>query len=388
MYTLNELQCNESLFTVDIPPPSHKPPFPPLERWQYTLNESEAHCLNESDPLIHKLENLTHIPVPDCIRRGLVLHSQLDKLLNEWTQSKEPFYVLISRGIRNTHLGHLPAFQLARWFQKAFHCPVILQMTDDKAFMYTNDDVSLDDIYPLIWKTALEALSSVSDPFDMSNTFVYSTMLNGSRMYYPTACRVWRSLTNVEAKVYTGVQQTENVGRLSSLGMSIAPLMSEAFPTILGNRYQNCLRIGGVELSSHLCLARRIPHDRSLSNYLTPRIQAGLFTQYVPSITNQQTPMHDTTGGIFLHDSFQVVTEKLRSTKRQTLLQLLWFFGEGRDSTLDSISWEMNDQKVLELALDAVWSVVQEWKARFLKIDHGMFRFVLTERSLTSSESE
>jgi len=377
-----DLTCLESVDSFDIPPPSHKPTFPPLNRWQHILNEAKTSVLDES--LIVKLEMLSGKPVLPMIRRGLVQHSEFDRILNEWTQSQEPFYILISRGIRTSHLGHMPALILAQYIQSIFHCPVILQMVDDKSFMYTVDDVSLSEVYHEAWKTALEAISAVPEPFEESNTFVYSTLSAGGKMYYATSCRILRALSGVEARIYTGVQQTENIGRMSSLGMAIAPLFSESFPVVLGARYQSCLRIGGSELASHLCVARRIPDDRSSPHYLTPRIYAGLFTQYVPAITNPQNPMHETSGGIFLCDNYEIVLAKLSADHitRSILLQLLWWFGEGLESTLDWISWELDDDRVRRFALDAVWNAVNGWKERSKTVDIGeMFQ----ERPLRST---
>lgn len=374
MVLQSDLACDEPF---SIPPPHTPILTPSLNPWLLPMNELNTKPV-DSD-MIYRLELRTHKPVPAIVRRGLVMQCGLKEMLDY----REPFYVVISRSATTTHLGHLPAYQLASWLQQAFHCPVIIQGTDDASFMYTDSHTTMQQVREAMQLSLLQALAAA--PFDPSNTFLYSTLGSTSNpAVYPLLCHITRSIRIRHAASYTGVQQSESLGRVFTLGTAVSPMFHEMFPTVLHNSFKSCIRVGGPQTACLVAIARNVVPT-------TTRHLAGLFTHLVSCPTEQNAPMNCRTVHIGLTDDRTQIENVLKHANRDVLLQLLWWFSEESDETIDLIAYGLSDRtgvavlrKLRVITCDAVVRAVNQWNERLQALSPGLLSGVAEERPLKS----
>ena len=96
--------------------------------------------------LMQRLEALTvgqgRVPkLHRFLRRDIFFsHRDLDILLNN-VEKGIPMYLYTGRGPSSSamHLGHLIPFLFTQWLQKAFGCPLVIQMTDDEKFLFKGE---------------------------------------------------------------------------------------------------------------------------------------------------------------------------------------------------------------------------------------------------------
>lgn len=127
--------------------------------------------------LIKKMEQITGIPVPSLIRRGLVYsHIDLDILLESVTKGI-PMYIYTGRGpsANKMHLGHLIPFKLALYLQKAFNCIVIIQMSDDEKYLFKDGSgpIDLDKYRTYSYENARDIIAF---GFDLNKTLIFSDL--------------------------------------------------------------------------------------------------------------------------------------------------------------------------------------------------------------------
>jgi tryptophanyl-tRNA synthetase len=307
--------------------------------------------------LIDRMESLSGKVVPDCVRRNLTHHSQLDEVIKRWAATRQPFYVVVSRGVRRAHLGHVPSMQLAQYLQAAFQAPVIVQCTDDKSFMAMGDSEPTGLAMQLGWEAAAHALSSIDPPLDPARTYVYSSITMAP---YPLMCRIWRATTMVETMRLAGVQEYDSVGKLAVVGTAVSPFFPEAFPSLFRDEDGwSCVRVGSAECSSHLVIARSVHMFNCVD-----RVKSLVATDYVPSYSHGHLPMHDDTGAIYFDDDSESVHRKVGQSSRDTLLQYLWWFSDVNDMDLSWACWNEDLSVLRKLVGEMLATRVHAWASR------------------------
>lgn len=136
--------------------------------------------------LIKRIETVTGMPVPTCIRRGLV-YSHLDlELLLESVNKGTPMYIYTGRGpsAGRMHLGHLVPFKLALYLQRAFNCIIVIQMSDDEKYLFKDGSgsVDLDRYRKYSYDNARDIIAC---GFDLKKTLIFSNIeCNAGDLYF------------------------------------------------------------------------------------------------------------------------------------------------------------------------------------------------------------
>jgi tryptophanyl-tRNA synthetase len=88
--------------------------------------------------LVERLERVTGKKCHRLIRRGIFFsHRDLNLILDLY-EAGTKFYLYTGRGPSSEalHLGHLIPFQMTKWLQDTFNCPLVIQLTDDEKFLF------------------------------------------------------------------------------------------------------------------------------------------------------------------------------------------------------------------------------------------------------------
>ena len=90
------------------------------------------------ETLVRRMEQVTGRKCHRLIRRGIFFsHRDLNLILDLY-ETGTKFYLYTGRGPSSEalHLGHLIPFQLTKWLQDTFNCPLVIQLTDDEKFLF------------------------------------------------------------------------------------------------------------------------------------------------------------------------------------------------------------------------------------------------------------
>ena len=76
----------------------------------------------------------------------------------------EKFYLYTGRGPSSgsLHLGHLIPFFFTKWLQDVFHCPLVIQLTDDEKFLWKK--LTLDECRQMCIDNAKDIIACGFDP--------------------------------------------------------------------------------------------------------------------------------------------------------------------------------------------------------------------------------
>lgn len=179
--------------------------------------------------LIERLERLTGMKAHTFIRRGLYFtHRDLDKFLDAY-EAGNPVYIYTGRGPSSSalHLGHMIPFNFCAYLQKAFKCPVVIQITDDEKYLR---DSSLN--FETIDKYALSNIRDIlACDFDLSKTFIFlNSAYVGSVARF--SCEFERLVTLSTLRACFGFPDSCNTGYVSFPPKQMQPSMYKFFPQI------------------------------------------------------------------------------------------------------------------------------------------------------------
>lgn len=90
------------------------------------------------EDLVQRMERVTGKRCHRLIRRGIFFSHRDLHLILDLFEAGTKFYLYTGRGPSSEalHLGHLIPFQLTKWLQDTFNCPLVIQLTDDEKFLF------------------------------------------------------------------------------------------------------------------------------------------------------------------------------------------------------------------------------------------------------------
>ncbi|KAL3808035.1 hypothetical protein ACHAXA_004995 [Cyclostephanos tholiformis] len=254
-----------------------------------------------------------------------------------------PIYLYTGRGPSSAamHLGHLVPFLFTAWLQKAFRCPLVVQMTDDEKFLFKGeysgfddaggegatrtDEVDIDDDrtgdnLDYFAKLTIEnAKDIIACDFDYDRTFLFSDLEYVGRMY-PNIVRIWKAVTVNQVNGIFGFDGTANIGKAAFPAVQAAPSFGSSFPIVLGGG-------GAVNASTLACLIPcAIDQDpyfrltRDVAHKLVPRRHplggkpALLHSKFFPPLQGAKGKMSssDPNSAIFLTDTEAEIERKIK----------------------------------------------------------------------------
>ena len=254
------------------------------------------------------------------IRRGIFFsHRDLDKIL-DCVESGKSFYLYTGRGPSSAamHLGHLVPFMMTQWLQKAFDCPLVIQMTDDEKFLwkgtYEDGDDNLNHFRGL---TIQNAKDIIACGFIKEKTFIFSDCDYVGEMY-PNIVRIWKSVTYSTAKAMFGFDGQSNIGQSAFPAIQAAPSFPSSFPTVLSAGRSSelaCLIPCAIDQDPYFRMTRDAAHKLTPESHPLKGKPALFHSKFFPPLQGAKGKMSssDTNSAIFLTDTPDEIESKIRT---------------------------------------------------------------------------
>jgi tryptophanyl-tRNA synthetase len=245
-----------------------------------------------------------------------------------------PFYLYTGRGPSSSamHLGHLVPFLFTAWLQKAFRCPLVIQMTDDEKFLfkgeYSGDNAgdegaadpnrTGDNLDHFANLTIENAKDIIACDFIKDKTFIFSDLDYVGRMY-PNIVRIWKAVTVNQVNGVFGFDSSSNIGKVAFPAIQAAPSFGSSFPNVLGGGKANaatlaCLIPCAIDQDPYFRLTRDIAHKLVPRHHPLQGKPALIHSKFFPPLQGAQGKMSssDTNSAIFLTDSPEDIERKIK----------------------------------------------------------------------------
>jgi len=357
------------------------------------------------------------------LRRNIFFsHRDLQILLTN-VQQGIPMYLYTGRGPSSDsmHMGHLIPFLFTQWLQKAFDCPLVIQMTDDEKFLFKGEytDEDGDNLNHFAKLTIENARDIIACDFDYDKTFIFSD-LDYVGVMYPNIVRIWKAVTTNTVNGIFGFDGSSNIGKVAFPAVQAAPSFASSFPTVLQANHSSprmCLIPCAIDQDPYFRMTRDVAHklvktsgsDKEATHALRGK-PALIHSKFFPPLQGATGKMSssDTNSAIFLTDTPEEIERKIkehafsggRETKAEqeklganldvdVSYQWLKFFLED-DALLEQIGKDYGSGsgeywstgKVKQKLIEVCQELVAEHQERRAKITDEEVRKWMKERSL------
>ncbi|EED87369.1 probable tryptophanyl tRNA synthetase [Thalassiosira pseudonana CCMP1335] len=279
--------------------------------------------------LLKRLENVTvKQGTVDRLHRFLrreifFSHRDIEKISKEPT-GPCPFYLYTGRGPSSSamHLGHLVPFLFTAWLQKAFRCPLVIQMTDDEKFLfkgsYSSENAGDDNLRHFADLTIENAKDIIACNFIKEKTFLFSDLDYVGRMY-PNIVRIWKAVTVNQVNGVFGFDATSNIGKAAFPAIQAAPSFGSSFPNVLGGGDSNAATLGclipcAIDQDPYFRLTRDIAHKLVPRHHPLQGKPSLIHSKFFPPLQGAQGKMSSSDGNsaVFLTDTPEEIERKIK----------------------------------------------------------------------------
>jgi len=295
-----------------------------------------------------------------------------------------PIYLYTGRGPSSAamHLGHLVPFLFTAWLQKAFQCPLVIQMTDDEKFIFKGEYASEnsgdgtgangldpnrtgDNLDYFANLTTENAKDIIACDFIPDKTFLFSDLDYVGRMY-PNIVRIWKAVTVNQVNGVFGFDSSANIGKTAFPAIQAAPSFGSSFPNVLGggnggDEVANpatlaCLIPCAIDQDPYFRLTRDIAHKLVPSHHPLQGKPSLIHSKFFPPLQGAQGKMSssDANSAIFLTDTPEDIERKIKQHA----------FSGGQDTK----------KKQEELGANLDVDVSYQWLRFFLEDDDELIR--------------
>lgn len=247
-----------------------------------------------------------------------------------------PFYLYTGRGPSSSamHLGHLVPFLFTAWLQKAFRCPLVIQMTDDEKFLFKGSYSSEnagdgtegdedpnrtgDNLRHFADLTIENAKDIIACNFIKEKTFLFSDLDYVGRMY-PNIVRIWKAVTVNQVNGVFGFDATSNIGKAAFPAIQAAPSFGSSFPNVLGGGDSNAATLGclipcAIDQDPYFRLTRDIAHKLVPRHHPLQGKPSLIHSKFFPPLQGAQGKMSSSDGNsaVFLTDTPEEIERKIK----------------------------------------------------------------------------
>lgn len=233
--------------------------------------------------------NLPMNEINVLIRREFFFsHRDLDKALNQ------NFFIYTGRGPSGKmHIGHLPPFLLAKWFQEKYKINIYIMISDDEKFVYNKDSS-----WSEIESYAIDNIKDIAAlGFNEDRTFIFRSS-EYIKNYYKLSMRIARKINLSLAKAVFGFNNETNIGLIFYTALQIAP-------TFFENRI--CLIPAGIDQDPYWRIQRDIAE--SLGYYKVSAIHGKFFPSLLGPNSKMSSSKPETV--IYLDEEEEAIRKKI-----------------------------------------------------------------------------
>ncbi|EGX91699.1 tryptophanyl-tRNA synthetase [Cordyceps militaris CM01] len=332
------------------------------------------------DKLLERFEQVTGQKPHRFMRRGIFFsHRDMHAILDRY-EKNEPFFIYTGRGPSSDsmHIGHTQVFDfvkfvtslnLPRWLQDVFDAPLIVMLTDDEKYLFS-EKRTVDEV---IGYSKQNCKDIIAAGFDMKKTFIFSDFEYVGGAFYKNIVRFAKRVNFNTAKAVFGFDGSSNIGKIHFASIQGATAFAGSFPHIFGTDEAAtakipCLIPCAIDQDPYFRLTRDCAAGLK---YAKPSL---IHMRFLDALQGPGSKMSasDDTSAIFLSDSAKAIKTKINkyafSGGKETLeehrekggnadvdvsYQYLQFFMED-DAELKRIKEEYNSGRMLTGELKAI----------------------------------
>lgn len=193
------------------------------------------------DALLKRFQEVTgHKPHRLLRRQVFFSHRELTRILDRY-EKNEPFFLYTGRGPSSDsmHIGHTQVFDFVKWLQDVFDVPLIIMLTDDEKFLFS-EKRTVDEVIGYSKKNAKDIIAVGFDP---KKTFIFSDFEYVGGAFYKNIVRFAKRVTFNTAKAIFGFDGSSNIGKIHFASIQGATSFASSFPHIFG---EDELRTNGI----------------------------------------------------------------------------------------------------------------------------------------------
>lgn len=269
-------------------------------------------CSRITESLIDRIKAVTGVEPHHFLKRSIFFsHRDLETILKAHEEQK-PIYVYTGRGPSSEamHVGHLLPFIFTVWLQKAFKCPVVIQLTDDEKWACNSDRMSRQDAERFAFENARDIIACGFDP---ANTLIFSNLGVLSHKtnlpeFSPISDAIGIKTTNNKVRAVFGFSGEDNITKNYFPARQAAPAFSTIFSHVFGHdKPIPCLIPCGIDQDPYFRITRDV------SQRLNHPKPALLHSKFFPSLQGLKTKMSasDDSSAIFLTDTPKKIKTKI-----------------------------------------------------------------------------
>ncbi|TVY89703.1 Tryptophan--tRNA ligase, cytoplasmic [Lachnellula willkommii] len=166
------------------------------------------------------------------MRRGIVFsHRDLNLILDRHERG-ETFFLYTGRGPSSDsmHIGHTIPFEFTKWLQDVFDVPLIIMLTDDEKYIFS-EKRTIEDVQKY---TVANTKDIIAVGFDPKKTFIFSDYEYMGGAWYRNITRISKHVTYNVAKAVFGFNDSSCIGKIHFGAVQGATSFASSFPHIFG----------------------------------------------------------------------------------------------------------------------------------------------------------
>ncbi|KAH8664229.1 hypothetical protein BX600DRAFT_464049 [Xylariales sp. PMI_506] len=186
-----------------------------------------------SQELLDRFEKLTGHKPHRFLRRKIVFSERDFSLILDRYEKGEPFFLYTGRGPSSDsmHIGHTQIFDFCKWLQDVFDVPLIIMLTDDEKFLFSEKRT----VEEVMGYSRDNTKDIISIGFDPEKTFIFSDYNYMGGAWYRNITRFSKLVTYNTAKAVFGFDDSSNIGKIHFTSIQGSTSFASSFPHIFGD---------------------------------------------------------------------------------------------------------------------------------------------------------
>ncbi|TVY33749.1 Tryptophan--tRNA ligase, cytoplasmic [Lachnellula subtilissima] len=165
------------------------------------------------------------------MRRGIVFsHRDLNLILDRHERGEPFFCTQAGPSSDSMHIGHTVPFEFTKWLQDVFDVPLIIMLTDDEKYLFS-EKRTIEDVQKF---TIANTKDIIAVGFDPKKTFIFSDYEYMGGAWYRNITRISKHVTYNVAKAVFGFNDSSCIGKIHFGAVQGATSFASSFPHIFG----------------------------------------------------------------------------------------------------------------------------------------------------------
>ncbi|KAI1166297.1 tryptophanyl-tRNA synthetase [Nemania serpens] len=191
--------------------------------------------------ILDRFERVTGHKPHRFLRRQIVFSERDLEVILDRHEKGEPFFLYTGRGPSSDsmHIGHTQIFDFCKWLQDVFDVPLIIMLTDDEKFLFSEKRT----VEEVIGYSRDNCKDIIAIGFDPDKTFIFSDYEFMGGAFYRNVTRFSKLVTYNVAKAVFGFNESTNIGKIHFASIQGSTAFATTFPHIFGDDEKETAKI-------------------------------------------------------------------------------------------------------------------------------------------------